>query len=109
MLQPNPTSQLASAGLASARDSISWDEPEDPIIICLDGKTAAQQPRPLTPLSRCLEVGLPPEYARTDAGLLARLDGQSQGCYFSPALLAYIKVYTFAQYYLIEKLEIFSL
>lgn len=67
--------------------------------------TTAFSERPLTPIDKCLEVGLPAERRRTAAGALVESDFQSCDYLFGAAILAHAKVYTFAQHYLASELE----
>lgn len=65
--------------------------------------------RPLTPVSRCIDVGLPAERIRTAAGRLEECSFRSDSHLCGAALLAHAQVYTFAQYHLVSQLQTFAL
>ena len=66
-------------------------------------------PRPLTPISKCLDVGLPSERIRTAAGRLEERSFASSSHRYGATLLAHARVYVFAQYHLAARLQAFSL
>ncbi|KAE8387265.1 hypothetical protein BDV23DRAFT_186525 [Aspergillus alliaceus] len=65
--------------------------------------------RPLTPLSRCLRVGLPPETIQTAAGGLTQRTLQDCDNNLAEEILIHAKVYCFAHRFLISDLETFAL
>ncbi|KAF7587604.1 hypothetical protein BBP40_007003 [Aspergillus hancockii] len=65
--------------------------------------------RPLTPLSRCLRVGLPAETFRTAAGSLTQRELQNSDNSPAAEILLHAKVYCFAHRFLISDLESFAL
>jgi hypothetical protein len=66
-------------------------------------------PRPLTPISKCLDVGLPSERIRTAAGRLEECSFASSGHRYGTTFLAHARVYVFTQYHLVAQLQAFSL
>jgi hypothetical protein len=66
-------------------------------------------PRPLTPISRCLGVGLPPERIQTAAGRLEECSFAYSRYHYGGTLLAHAQVYTFAQYHFVAQLQTFAL
>ncbi|KAE8389610.1 hypothetical protein BDV23DRAFT_172945 [Aspergillus alliaceus] len=65
--------------------------------------------RPLTPLSRCLQVGLPAETFRTAAGSLTQRELQNSDDSPAAGILLHAKVYCFAHRFLVPDLEGFAL
>ncbi|KAE8406231.1 hypothetical protein BDV37DRAFT_270132 [Aspergillus pseudonomiae] len=65
--------------------------------------------RPLTPLSRCLRVGLPAETSQTAAGGITKRKLQNSEHNPAVDILLHAKVYCFAHRFLIPDLESFAL
>ncbi|OJJ78080.1 hypothetical protein ASPBRDRAFT_50878 [Aspergillus brasiliensis CBS 101740] len=66
--------------------------------------------RPLTPLSQCLEVGLPADNNRTAAGACTyHQASQNPNDSLAAEIMAHAKVYCFAHRYCVRKLEVFAL
>ena len=61
--------------------------------------------RPLTPLSRCLQAGLPAETSRTAAGAFKKAAFQNCDDSIGASTLVHAKVYTFAHQFLLFDLE----
>ncbi|KAJ9194415.1 hypothetical protein DTO164E3_7300 [Paecilomyces variotii] len=64
--------------------------------------------RPLTPLDRCLEAGLPVKTRPTAAGVFDQLSKLQKGN-FGTEILTHAKVYQFAHYFLFPELEVLAL
>jgi hypothetical protein len=67
------------------------------------------RPRPLTPISKCLDVGLPSERIRTAAGRLEECSFAYSTHRYGVTLLAHARIYTFAQCHFVAELQEFSL
>jgi hypothetical protein len=65
----------------------------------------AFQTRSLTPIDRCLDVGLPVERRLAEAGRFEELPFLYSGHYYLGVLLAHARVYTFAQYHFVTRLQ----
>lgn len=97
------------------RDAIEAERPRSPVsqpdeqLSNSNGAIAECLERPLTPISRCLDVGLPAMSTQTEAGLLAEGDITANYNDFNAAILAHAKVYTFAHYHHVPELERFAL
>ncbi|KAL3257019.1 hypothetical protein ABHI18_007133 [Aspergillus niger] len=65
--------------------------------------------RPLTPLSRCLQAGLPADNNHTAAGACTYRASQNRNDHHGAEILVHAKVYCFAHRYCIRELEDFAL
>lgn len=83
--------------------------PQEETAFIQDAIIGSFGPRPLTPISKCLDVGLPSERIRTAAGRLEECSFASSSHRYGATLLAHARVYVFAQYHLVAQLQTFSL
>ncbi|PCG88590.1 Hypothetical protein PENO1_109330 [Penicillium occitanis (nom. inval.)] len=65
--------------------------------------------RPLTPLSRCIPVGLPAETVQTAAATFAQTEFHDCDELLGDAVLMHAKIYCFAHRFLIPRLEVLAL
>jgi len=65
--------------------------------------------RPLTPISTCLEAGLPLLEKDTAAGTLAYRTKEYTGSSFGAAVFAHVKVYIFAHQFFVSGLQTYAL
>lgn len=85
--------------------------PEDPAdTLCVQKALIESfETRPLTPISRCLDIEPPVEAYKTAAGMFEDASfPYANHCYLGP-LLAHAQVYSFAQYHLLPSLQTIAL
>jgi hypothetical protein len=84
-----------------------WPPEETPLV--QNAIIESLESRPLTPVSRCIDIGLPAESIQTAAGRLEKCLFGSKNHLYGATFLAHARVYTFAQYHLVTRLENFAL
>jgi hypothetical protein len=86
-------------------------EPEDPEdTVCLQKALIESfETRPLTPISKCLNIESPVEAYKTAAGMFEDASFPYANHYYLGPLLAHARVYSFAQYHLLPSLRTIAL
>jgi hypothetical protein len=102
-----PTEATVAEFDTGPRGAEEWPQEETAFI--QNAIIGSFKPRPLTPVSKCLDVGLPSERIRTAAGRLEECSFASSSHRYGATLLAHARVYVFAQYHLVAQLQTFSL
>jgi hypothetical protein len=94
-------------GAIRTEEQLPTDETSSPSLTPSPDQSALG--RPLTPISKCLEVGLPEERLRTAAGVVAEKEFKDHDHTVGMSVLVHAKVYSFAHCHFFSDLANFAL